>query len=276
MASPADLKLLELLDKWLASLELHAKYAALDDDRYWQVQPWTEHQRPSGWIIDLARQKTTALKARVEERIQQGDAQFCESLEQMLFLANLVGAEHIERFIPMADARNERAMTSAGTAAAGTAAARTAAAGTTAPVTTARGTASSMADEDAATGTREMPMMLLGERSVPTPSDSSERVARVERRGAAASPSAVNAAGHARGAPAPGAPAAHGLQAPSAAPVSAQEQVMADAVRLVQWGRKWFELPELIARMAGRPPLAEVRRILKENKSAIDAKSATS
>jgi hypothetical protein len=48
------------------------------------------------------------------------------------------------------------------------------------------------------------------------------------------------------------------------------EQVIADAVRLVQWGRKWFELPELIARMADRPPLPEVRRILKENKAAIE------
>jgi hypothetical protein len=32
-------------------------------------------------------------------------------------------------------------------------------------------------------------------------------------------------------------------------------------------------LPELVARMAGRPPLAEVRRILKENKSTIDEKA---
>jgi hypothetical protein len=42
---------------------------------------------------------------------------------------------------------------------------------------------------------------------------------------------------------------------------------------LVQWGRKWYELPELIARMADRPSLPDVRRILKENKSAIDAKA---
>jgi hypothetical protein len=48
---------------------------------------------------------------------------------------------------------------------------------------------------------------------------------------------------------------------------------MSDAARLVQWGRKWYELPELIARMAGRPSLPEVRRILKENKAAIEAKS---
>jgi hypothetical protein len=41
---------------------------------------------------------------------------------------------------------------------------------------------------------------------------------------------------------------------------------------LVQWGRKWFELPELIARMADRPALPDVRRILKENKAAIEKK----
>jgi hypothetical protein len=51
---------------------------------------------------------------------------------------------------------------------------------------------------------------------------------------------------------------------------AAVAQVITDAARLVQWGRKWFELPELIARMAGRPALSDVRRILKENKSAID------
>jgi hypothetical protein len=32
-------------------------------------------------------------------------------------------------------------------------------------------------------------------------------------------------------------------------------------------------LPELIARMADRPSLPEVRRILKENKRAIDEKA---
>ena len=54
---------------------------------------------------------------------------------------------------------------------------------------------------------------------------------------------------------------------------AAREQVIADAARLVQWGRKWYELPELIARMADRPSLPEVRRILKENKSAIEKKA---
>src|SRR5438552_8044229 len=94
MATPADQRLLELLDKWLKSLELHTKYSSLDDDSYWKIQPWVEHQRPSRWILDLARQKTLALKAQVEERIAAGDAKFADSLELMIFLANLVVGTH--------------------------------------------------------------------------------------------------------------------------------------------------------------------------------------
>src|SRR3984957_15319435 len=108
MATPADQRLLELLEKWLNSLELHAKYSSLDDDSYWKVQPWVEHQRPTRWIIDLAMQKTIALRAHVQERVKMGDTKYSDSLELMIFLANLVGSEHIERFIPVADAQNER------------------------------------------------------------------------------------------------------------------------------------------------------------------------
>src|SRR6202789_2617237 len=111
MATPADQRLLELLEKWLNSLELHAKYSSLDDDSYWKVQPWVEHQRPSRWIIDLAMQKTIALQAHVQERVKMGDTKYSDSLELMIFLANLVGSEHIERFIPVADAQNERSLT---------------------------------------------------------------------------------------------------------------------------------------------------------------------
>ena len=74
MATPADQRLLDLLEKWLTSLELHAKYASLDDGSYSKVQPWPEHQRPSRWIIDLARQKALALRNSLEERIKMGDA----------------------------------------------------------------------------------------------------------------------------------------------------------------------------------------------------------
>ena len=113
MATPADQRLLELLARWLESLELHTKYSSLDDDSYWKIQPWTEHQRPTRWIIDLAKQKTLTLRAQVEERIKAGDARFSDALELMAFLANLVGSEHIERFIPVADKQNERVLSPA-------------------------------------------------------------------------------------------------------------------------------------------------------------------
>jgi len=259
MASPADQRLLELLEKWLVSLELHTKYSALDDASYWKIQPWIEHQRPSRWILDLAKQKTTTLKAQVEERIKSGDTQFSDSLEQMIFLANLVGSEHIERFIPMAEMQNERQLTPA-----------------------------ERAPEGAITGTREMPKFVPEKRPTANSSGNSQ-VARAERKAGAgarasgkstgkspAKPSLKSAEQSARtagdAAPADAA-ATSAAQADDGPAHAAREQVIADAVRLVQWGRKWFELPELVARMAGRPPLAEVRRILKENKPAIDAKA---
>src|SRR5580658_6508357 len=108
MPTPADQRLLELLDKWLKSLELHIGYSSLDRESYWRIQPWPEHQRPSRWIIDLAVQKAVALKSQVQERIKAGDTRFSDALELMTFLANLIGSEHIERFIPLADRETER------------------------------------------------------------------------------------------------------------------------------------------------------------------------
>ena len=249
MATPADQRLLELLDKWRKSLELHAKYSSLDDDSYWKIQPWAEHQRPSRWIIDLALQKTQALNAAIEQRIAAGDGAFSDSLELMIFLANLVGSEHIERFIPVAEGQNERTLSAS-------------------PAETAR-----PADPASVTGTREMPRL-------PPPGHApalvgSAQVARTERRPSAKSAPRPTRRPPRLGAPAKPAPAARDSSTVEHgdAPRSAEEQVVADAIRLAQWGRKWFEMPELIARMAGRPPLAEVRRILKVNKTAIDEKA---
>jgi hypothetical protein len=274
MATPADQRLLELLDKWQKSLELHAKYSSLDDDSYWKIQPWAEHQRPSRWIIDVAMQKTLALRTQVEERVKMGDAKYSDSLELMIFLANLVGSEHIERFIPVAEAENERPLTAAPPAADAQA------------MFTATTTTVAVAVGTGATATREMPTFLAPKRA-PPPSGTAQ-VARTERKpaapakpagkppgrqparlGAAAKPATAVRAAAKAGAKA----ASGGLEGPAEA---AREQVIADAARLVQWGRKWYELPELIARMADRPPLPEVRRILKENKSAIDAKAGES
>jgi hypothetical protein len=260
MATPADQRLLELLEKWLKSLELHAKYSSLDDDSYWKIQPWTEHQRPSRWIIDLAMQKSVALRTQVEERVKMGDTKFSDSLELMTFLANLVGSEHIERFIPVAEAQNERSLTMEATAAA--------------PVST-----------SAITATREMPKFLGAKRMAPAAGTA--QVARTERKAAvpAKAParnanrqpatlgSSAKAASPVKPAAKPSPKATPGAASDRDGPsAAAREQVIADAARLVQWGRKWFELPELIARMADRPSLPEVRRILKENKSAIDEK----
>src|SRR6202042_686302 len=153
MATPADQRLLELLEKWLKSLELHAKYSSLDDDSYWKIQPWVEHQRPSRWIIDLAMQKTIALQTHVQERVKAGDARYSDSLELMIFLANLVGSEHIERFIPLAEAANERPLTAAPPAS--DAPAR----GTGTPTTVAVAAVGT-----GATATREMPQFLAPKR----------------------------------------------------------------------------------------------------------------
>ena len=249
MATPADQRLLELLDKWLMSLELHTKYSSLDDDSYWKIQPWARHQRPGRWILDLAKQKTIALQNQVHERIKMGDAQFADALELMAFLTNLVGSEHIERFIPIADAQSERPPASA---------------------------AAVPADAATATATREMPQFPSSKR-LPLPAGT-DQVARSERKAPAApkpasrampkpakSPSRTNP-------PAAAKPAVQTSAKPGAAE-SARELVIADAARLLQWGRKWYELAELIARMADRPPLADVQSILKDNKAAIERKS---
>ncbi len=261
MATPADQRLLELLGRWLESLELHSKYSSLDDDSYWKVQPWSEHQRPTRWIVNLAKQKTMALRAQVEQRAKAGDTQFSDSLELMAFLANLVGAEHIERFIPVADARNERDLS---------------------PKPADRGADSTIQQPTATiTATREMPKF-LGTKRVAPPAGTAQ-VARNERKppvNVKPAPSikpALSVKPAPRAAPAKLPAKKPAAQAERAGPSeAARDQVIADAARLVQWGRKWFELPELIARMADRPSLPDVRRILKENKVAIEKKAGNS
>jgi hypothetical protein len=313
MATPADQRLLELLEKWLKSLELHLRYSSLDNDSYSKIQPWPEHQRPSRWIIDLAMQKAVTLRFQIEERIKLGDSKFSDSLELMTFLANLIGSEHIERFIPLADPASEILMP-------------------TAPP----GGQAQEPPPEAVTATREMPEFVASKRQ-PAPVGTAQ-VARTERKQPdakpapraapkqpakltppaksapppkaassppkaassppkaaspppkpasppakpasppvkAASPPAKAAAPPAAR-PAPAKPVGN-LRAASAADTvdGAREQVMADAARLVQWGRKWYELAELIARMADRPSLPEVRRILKDNKTAIEKKAGRS
>jgi hypothetical protein len=274
MATPADQRLLELCDKWLKSLELHIRYSSLDTDSYWKVQPWPEHQRPSRWIIDLAVQKAVALRSQVQERIKQGDTKFSDSLELMTFLANLIGSEHIERFIPLADPENEVDLkarspeaqpdpaphappSAAAPSAPPPATPRRVEASETPRAAATLPSAAAAPSDAGATATREMPEFLAPKRrAAPV---GTQQVARTERRSA-----------HAKTAPRPSAKQPAKLETSEDA---AREQVISDAARLVQWGRKWYELAELIARMADRPPLPEVRRILKENKTAIEKKA---
>jgi hypothetical protein len=239
MATPADQRLLELLEKWLTSLELHSKYASLDDDSYSKVQPWPEHQRPSRWIIDLAKQKALTLRNSLEERIKMGDAKFSDSLELMIFLANLVGSEHIERFIPVAEPATERALGNETQ---------------DAPTVEAPG--------PAASGTREMPKFIAGTQRESPPTGTAQ-VARTERK--AKSPPQAK--------PAPPPASSETASAGLGPSDDVRELVIADAVRLVQWGRKWYELAEVIAKMADRPHLTDVRRILKDNKAVIDKRA---
>lgn len=97
-----------LLARWQQSLELHTRYAALDDEHYQHVQPWPKHERPARWIIDLARERAASLSRIVEQRAAEGDRVFLEALEMMGFLANLAGLQGNERFIPLAAIENER------------------------------------------------------------------------------------------------------------------------------------------------------------------------
>ena len=52
--------------------------------------------------------------------------------------------------------------------------------------------------------------------------------------------------------------------------------VVEDAVRLLQWGRKWHELGELIARLPQRPSVGDTRRILRTYRARIEAAAAAS
>ena len=52
---------------------------------------------------------------------------------------------------------------------------------------------------------------------------------------------------------------------------AAEHVVIADAVRLLEWGKQWHEIAEMIARLAERPSPSEIRRILRTYREHIDA-----
>ena len=54
-------------------------------------------------------------------------------------------------------------------------------------------------------------------------------------------------------------------------PTIGEEPIIADAVRLLKWGREWHELAPAIARIADRPGVVELRRVLRAHKARIEA-----
>jgi hypothetical protein len=247
--TPADKRILEQLDRWLASIELHLKYVDLDEASYRQIQPWPDHERPARWILELAQQKILQLKTLCKAHISSHDQSFAESLELMSFLANLVGAQNIKRFIPVADpareqlgipsAENERAKQFIETK-------------------------SSAIDDNS---TREIPFI---------PSALRRQSEGEHTREMPKLKVANKKANHANARAGLEATGKRTVHKPAAAPaavgsVSTHELVIADAVRLLKWGREWHELTELIARMAERPAAGEIRRILRNYKASIEA-----
>jgi hypothetical protein len=212
--TPADDRVLQLLQKWQKSLDLHSRYADLPEDQYWLVQPWPNHQRPTKWVVDLARQRLADLQNIVKTRLAAADPSLSEALELMSFLTNLVGSQHVERFVPIAEPERERQLEKKG-----------------APKAT------------GATSTS----------TVVKPG----RPAAPRQRGA-------------------GKAAKTASETKAAKPVNDTTitAVVKDAARLLSWGRDWHELPEAIARIAGRPSVQQVRQILRNSKNAIEQRVA--
>jgi len=218
--SAADQRVAELVERWMTSVELHARYLALNDADYAKVQDWPRHQRPSRWVVELARTRLLELKRLLTERQTSHDAGFAEALELMAFLTNLLGSEHVERFIPLAQSQ---------------------------------------------------PVAATIQPKVAAPAGS--KVESRSSRPAAAQKPARRAASK-RPATAP--PTAASEVVTPEAPVTSDKAtatVIADAVRLISWGREWPQLAGLIARLANRPPEAEVWKILRKHRAEIEAQA---
>lgn len=268
-------KLEALLERWQTSLDLHSRYAALDDARYWHVQPWPKHERPQRWIIQLARKRILALKRIVAQRTNEGDADFIEGIETMAFLASLVGLTSVERFIPLATHETERREVLDATAedVEGRAPAEPARPRATPVTETARtrlvesrrgAEAGARTGENKRTSetTRQMPVL---------PNPKAERVQAVQR--GAAARMAAPAPAVARREPRREAhkPAAVKPKKAPSTITQSEHVVIADAVRLLGWGRQWHELADMIVRLAERPAPSEIRRILRTYHEHIDA-----
>ncbi len=259
--SSADKRMTDMLGRWLASLELHLKYADLDDEDYRAVQPWPVHDRPNRMILELARQKVLELQSQCESRATMGDAKFAEALEAMTFVATLVGLQNVRRFIPLVDSSHERPVSAKSS-------------GTTVQMRPAKARPQSADDS-----TREMPNVAAPRVASRSNEDESTRempqagTAKTKAAEPVPRPRVAEIKKPAAKAPSEMAPAP-ALVAAKQGPSPLHAKVIADAIRLLKWGRLWHELPELIARIAERPPIAEVRKILRNYKADIEGEAA--
>jgi hypothetical protein len=246
--TPADRRISELIDKWLTSVDLHLQYLELSDAAYSRAQAWPKHDRPTRWVLEVAKQKLVELKTHCETRAAMGDGKFAESLELMAFLANLVGIQHIQRFIPLADGNREE---------------KVATTNIEAPtVIRPLGTRTATGGEEA---TREMPQL--------KPVQASELEAPILIPAPRKPPPKTSPASPKRSAaPAPEAPKV-AIPMEAAAPGDMNAKIIADAIRLLKWGKPWHELAELIGRIADRPATAEIRKVLRAHKTEIEGKS---
>lgn len=261
--TPADRRITELIDKWLTSIDLHLQYVELSDAAYARVQTWQKHDRPTRWVLEVAKQKVLELKQHCETRQAMGDGKFSESLELMAFLANLVGIQHIQRFIPLADPAKADAAASISQTVEAPTVIRAPPQRTRAP-----------AEEP----TREMPQLRAVKVKAEVPAEepvedmTSDQLLQPVAVPARQIPSArpapkINPASvqPAKAAPRPAVPAEK-----PAAPLDLKGKIIADAVRLLKWGKPWHELAELIARIAERPSAGEIRKVLRNHKAEIE------
>ena len=250
----ADKRVEELLDRWRASLELHVRYLKLDDAAYARAEAWPKHQRPTKWVIELARQRLLELRAQLTQRQHAGDGSFAESLELMGFLTGLLGSEHLERFIPLATGRKR---------------ADAGASGTVEQPRMRSGRAKTATRPDTArTAVTSRPAASARQASSPP----SRVTTKSGNTGTHAAPRASSRTSSSRE---PTAAPRASSTTPSSAPATdaGSRQVIADAVRMLEWGREWPALAGLIARMADRPSEQDVWKILRAHRSEILAKA---
>ncbi len=99
----SDKRVAATLKNWLTSIDQHMKFSKLDDDAYQAKRNWPKHRRPAPELLELARKRVVTLAKKLESEVNAGNGSFSQSLELMRVLANMVGRESGERFIPLVE-----------------------------------------------------------------------------------------------------------------------------------------------------------------------------